>query len=111
MTSKETLAIHCLKKWNILPLYSQYIFSLSIFVVTKIDAFKSTSAIHSIKSRPGFDLHPPTTNLTKGQKAVYYCRIKMFNNLPLNIKQLSHDTNKIKLALKKVSSSRIFSGI
>jgi len=80
-----------------LPLYSQYIFSLSKFVVKNADAFKLTSAIHSINSRPGFDLHHPT----KGQKAVYYCRIKMFNNLPLNIKQLSHDTNKNKLDFKK----------
>jgi len=99
--SKETLTIYCLKKLNILPLYSQHIFSLSTYVVKYTDAFKSTSAIHSINCRPGFDLHPPTTYLTKGQKAVHYCRIKLFNNLPLNIKQLSHDTNKIKLALKK----------
>jgi hypothetical protein len=88
---------------SMLPLYSQYIFSLSKFVVKNTDTIKFTSAVHSINSRPSFDLHPPT----KGQKAVYYCRIKMFNNLPLNIKQ----TNKIKLDLKKVSSSRIFSGI
>jgi hypothetical protein len=90
-----------------LPLYSQYIFTLSKFVVKNTDALKLTSAMHSINSKPGFDLPPPT----KGQKAVYYCRIKMFNNLPPNIKQLSHDTHKIKLDLKKVSSSRIFSGI
>jgi uncharacterized protein (DUF1501 family) len=44
-----------------------------------------------------FALHPLTTNLTKAQKAVL---IKIFNNLPLSIKQLSHDPNKFKLALK-----------
>jgi len=55
--------------------------------------------MQSINTRPGFDLHPPT-NLTKAQKAVYYFRIKIFN-LPLNIKQLSHKTNKFKLAFKK----------
>jgi len=81
------------KKLNILPLYSQYIFSLSTFVVKNIDAFKSNFAIHSINIRQSFDLYPPTINLTKAQKAVYYSRIKIFNNLQLNIKQLYHDTN------------------
>ena len=89
------------KKFNILPLYSQYIFPLSSFVVKKIDAFKSNSAMLSINTKQGFDLHPPTTNLKKAQKGVYYCGIKIFSNLPLNIKHLLHVTNKFKLALSK----------
>ena len=77
---------------NILPFYSQYIFSLSALVVKNTDAFKSNTAIHSINNRQGSDLHPPT-NLTNSQEALYYSGIKIFNNLPLNIKQLSHDTH------------------
>jgi len=38
-------------KLNILPLYSQYIFSLSTFVVKNTDASKSNSEIHSINTR------------------------------------------------------------
>ena len=63
-----------------------------------VDAFKSNSAVHTINTRQSFDLHPPTINLTKAQNAVL---IKTFNNLPLDIKQLSHDTDNFKLALKK----------
>jgi hypothetical protein len=70
-------------------------------VVKNTDAVKSDSAIHSTNTRQGFDLHSPTTNLIKAQKPVYYSRIKLFNNLPFNIKQLPHDTNKFKLALTK----------
>jgi len=33
------------------------------------------------------------TNLAKAHEAVYYSGIKIFNNLPLIIKQSSHDTN------------------
>jgi hypothetical protein len=40
----------------------------------------------------------PTTDLAKAQKAVL---IKTFNNLPLNIKQSSHDTDKFQMSLKK----------
>jgi hypothetical protein len=55
------------KKLNILPFYSQYIFLLSTFVVMNTDAFKFNFAIDTINPRQGFDLHPPTTNLTKAQ--------------------------------------------
>jgi len=64
------------KKLNILPLYSQYIFPLSAFVVTNMDAFKSNSAIHSINTKQGFDLHPLTTNLTKAQKEYIAVELK-----------------------------------
>jgi hypothetical protein len=37
---------------------------------------------------------------TFGPHWVYYSRIKIYNNLPLMIKHLYHDTNKFKLALK-----------
>jgi hypothetical protein len=43
------------KKLNILPVYSQYIFSLPTFVVKNIDAFKSDSAMNSINTRQDFD--------------------------------------------------------
>jgi hypothetical protein len=86
---------------NILPLYSQYIFPLSTFVVKNIDAFKSNSALHSINTKQGLDLHPPTINLTEAQKAAYYCGIKIFSNLSQNFKHLSQDSNKMILALKK----------
>jgi len=43
------------KQLNILPLYSQYIFSLPTFAVKNTDAFKQNSVIHSINIRQGFD--------------------------------------------------------
>ena len=90
------------KELNIFPLYSQYIFSLSTFVVKNTDTFKLNFAIHTINTRRDFNLHPPTTNLIKAQKGVnYYSGINIFDNLPLNIRKFSHYTNKFKLALNK----------
>ena len=58
--------------------------------------------MHGINTTQGFDLNPPTTNDTSTKSSVlYYSGIKISNNLPLNIKHLSQDTNKFKLALKK----------
>jgi len=77
-----------LKKLEILPLYSQYIYSISIFVIKNKHLFYTSNQIHSIHIRFKTTLHPPTANLTKFQKGVYYSAIKIFSNLPHEIKDL-----------------------
>ena len=42
---------------NILPLYTQYILSLLLFVVENINMFKSNSVVHSINTRHCSDLY------------------------------------------------------
>jgi len=82
------------KKLNILPLYLQYTLSLLLFVVTNIDEFTTNSEVHAINTRHRSDFHPPSINLSKHQKAVYYSGIKIFNHLPQNIKNLSWNVKK-----------------
>ena len=89
------------KKLEILPLYSQYIFSISIFVIKNKHLFYTNKQIHSIHTRFKANLHPPTANLTKFQKAVYYSAIKIFNNLRHNIKDLANETVLFWIALKR----------
>jgi hypothetical protein len=72
-----------------------------------MDIFILNSDIHSIHPRQGLDLHHPTCKLTEVQKGVSYCGIRIFNNLPQNIKNLSYDVNKFKYALK-ISSYGLF---
>ena len=55
------------KKLEILPLYSQYIFSLSIFVIKNKHLFSTNYQIHSVHTRYKTNLHPPIANLTKFQ--------------------------------------------
>ena len=72
------------KKLNILPLHSQYILSLLVFVVKNIHEFTTNSDVHTINTRHKSDLHPPSIKLPKYQKEVYYSVIKIFNYLPAN---------------------------
>jgi hypothetical protein len=67
-------------KLNILPLHSQYILPLLLFVVKNVEEFISNSEVHSINTRHRSDLYPPSTKLTKYQKAVYYSGIKLFSH-------------------------------
>ena len=92
------------KKLGILPLQSQYIFSLLIFVVKNKDLFKTNSDIHSFNTRFNHDLHIPTANLAAFQKGAWYSGVKVYNHLPLPLKHLSHDGFKFKAAFKKISS-------
>jgi hypothetical protein len=66
-----------LKKLEILSLYSQHVFSISVFVIKNKHLFYINNQIHSIHTRFKTNLHPPTANLTKFQKAVYFSAIKI----------------------------------
>jgi hypothetical protein len=89
------------KALNILPFYSQCIFSISVFIVKNMDKYVTNSDIHNINTRQRFELHYPTCKSTKVQKGVSYTGIRIFKNLPQSIKNLSQDLNKFKYSLKK----------
>ena len=96
------------KKLNILPLHSQYILSLLLFVVKNMDLYTINFDVHSINTRDRSDLHFPSVKLTKYKKGVYYSGIKMFNSLPQSIKKLAGNMKKFKLTLKKFLLTGLF---
>jgi len=85
------------KNLKILPLQSQYIYSLSLFVIDNGDYFRVNSEIHNINKS---NLHLPISNLSVCQKGTYYIGIIVFNSLPCQIKEISHNRNQFKHALK-----------
>jgi len=72
-----------------------------MFVVKNKDFFKKNSDSHSFNTRFNYDLHVPVANLAVFQKGVRYSGIKIYNHLPLTLKQLSPDIPKFKVALKR----------
>jgi hypothetical protein len=89
------------KKLGILPLYSQHIFSLLLFVVRNRDLYITNQEIHGINTRYNTDLHFTTAKLTVFQRGAYFVGIKLFNHLPINIKCLSNEIELFKPALKR----------
>jgi hypothetical protein len=59
------------KKLNILPLHSQYILSILLFVVTNINMFKSNPMVRTIDMRHSSDLYLPSAHLSKVSTGVY----------------------------------------
>ena len=80
---------------EILPLPSQYILSLLLFMIRNKNQFQINSKIHQLNTRQHANLHQPSVNATKNQKGVHCIGVKVFNMLPFYIKAVSHSPKKI----------------
>jgi hypothetical protein len=85
------------KEMEILPFYSQYMFSLLMYVVKNKQLFTKNWEIHSHNTRTTNNLHIPAVNTTKYKKGAYYMGSKIFNQLPNYIKNIA---NKVRLSKK-----------
>jgi hypothetical protein len=66
------------------------------------------SEIHAINAHYNYNFHLPSTNLTLVQKGAHCSGSKVFNQLPKNIKSLSHDLKRFKSVLKGFLTERTF---
>lgn len=73
------------KKLNVLPLQSQYILSLVLFVINNKNQFAANSEVHRINTKNKSNFHQPLSILTSFQKGPYFV-IKVFSHLPGHIK-------------------------
>ena len=85
---------------KILPLPSQYIFSLLSFMIRNKNQFPVKSEIYHYDTRQHANFHQPSVNVTKFQKGVSNLGAKVFNRLPSNIKMESDNPKKFKMALQ-----------
>jgi hypothetical protein len=63
------------KKLQILPLYSQYMYSLLVFVVINTDVFKLNSDVHNFDARYNNNFHLPSAQFKLFKKGVFYSHI------------------------------------
>jgi hypothetical protein len=99
------------KKSYVLPLHSQYIFSIPLFIVKNRPLSNTNSDLHNFNTRTSHDLHPPTANFTLFQKGIYYSGVKISNLLLSALKQLSYDVKKFKTALRGFLLANYFSSL
>ena len=71
-----------------MPLTSQYNLSLLMFAVKK-KLFSTNTENHNIETRQRNNLYLPQVKLTIYQKGAYYWGIKLFNNSPLETKNVA----------------------
>ena len=76
------------KRLKILPLQSQYLLSLLLFVAENVDYFRLNWEIYGFNTKNKSNLHLPHSKLTVFQRGPHYSGIKAFNNLPTYVKNL-----------------------
>jgi hypothetical protein len=76
--------------------------SLLIFVVQNKNLFLTNNEIHNLDTRQRNNLYLPQANLNVYQKGTYYSGINIFNNLPLEIKNVAGNPKKFKIAPKRL---------
>ena len=79
-----------------------------MFVVQNNTLFLTNTENYNLDTRQRNNLHFPQANLTIYQKGACYSGIKIFNNLPLEIKNVAGNKKKFKIALKKILYSYSF---
>jgi len=89
------------RTFKILPLQSQYILSLLLFVIDNKDHFRRNSEVNHINTRNKSSLHQPLSNLLIYQKVAYYNGIRVFNSQPPQIRELFHNRHHFKHILKE----------
>jgi hypothetical protein len=89
------------KEMKILPLCSQYIFSLMLYVVNNRHLFTKILSFTILILDRITTYTPPVTSLTKVQKGAYYSGTKIYNHLPTSIKELSNEQKPFRSALKR----------
>jgi hypothetical protein len=99
------------KKLQILPLQSQYIFTLLHSVAKKRNYFISNTDTHDTDTRYNYNLYLPSTNLSIVQEGVLFSGSKVYNQLPLNIKLLSKDIKVFKSSLRSFLIENVFYSI
>jgi hypothetical protein len=87
---------------KILPLPLPYIFSLAKFIVSNKGLFMENSELYNINIRNNSNLYHPSSHQTISQKGPYYIGIKVYNNIPAQIKMLSCNIKQFKTALMNV---------
>jgi hypothetical protein len=94
-----------------LPLQSQYIFPLLLFVAKKRNYFIANTDSNDTDTCYNYNLYLPSTNLSIVQKGVLFSGSKIYNQLPLNIKLLSKDIKVFKSSLRSFLIENIFTAL
>jgi hypothetical protein len=81
---------------EILPFYSQYIYSFLMYVMNNKHSFTKNLEIHSHNTRFANNPHVPAANITKYKKGAHYMGSMIFNHLPNHIKSLVNEKKAFK---------------
>jgi hypothetical protein len=96
---------------EILPFYSQYIFSLLLYVVNNKYLFTKNLEVQNHNTNSASNFHLIITHLNTYQKGAHYMGISIFNHLPTHIQSVVNEIQVLKLDFKWFLLSNSFYSI
>jgi hypothetical protein len=84
------------KQLGVLPLKSQYILSVLLFVLKNKDRFIINYDSHGIPTRQSKNFRLPSACTSIYQLGVQYSGIKLFNKLPTDLKESTNNAKQFK---------------
>jgi hypothetical protein len=96
------------KRLEILTLPCEYIFSLLNFITNNEEHFQNIANVYSVNTKYRHYLHKQTANLSCFQKSAYYAGIKIFSNLPCELRSRMNEKALFKTALKQYLHTHTF---
>jgi hypothetical protein len=84
---------------NILPLSSQYIYSLMMFVIKSREIFDTNRDCYEIDTRQNMNIHVYQVKLAKYGNGVCHMAVRIYNGLSTKLKIISNNPNKFKASL------------
>ena len=96
------------RRLKILPLASHYVLSLMLFIIKNKNLFTLISEHHATRTRQLSNLYQPMTTMTTYQRGIHYMGVKIFNNLPQSIKEVSNNAREFENCLKRFLHTHSF---
>jgi hypothetical protein len=96
------------KQLGVLPLKSQYILSILLFVVKNKVYFITNYERHGVSTRQSKNFHVPSASTSIYQRGVEYSGVKLFNKLPTDLKECVDNVKKFKSLLKTYLTTLCF---
>jgi hypothetical protein len=89
------------REMKILPLRSQYIYSLTMFVIKNSDIFDTNMDCYEINTTHNMNIHMNQVNLAKYGYRVYHTAVRIYNGLPNKLKANFNDPKQFEVSLKE----------
>jgi hypothetical protein len=79
-----------------------------LFVLKNRKLFTTNYDTQNLQTRQSNNLYPPASTLAMYQKGVYFTGIKLFNNLPPEIKETVGSPKQFKISLRRYLVAHCF---
>jgi hypothetical protein len=96
------------RRLEILPLASQYILLLMLFVIKNKNFFTLNSDHFTVSTRQVNNFRQPMTTFTAYQRGIHHMGIKIFNSLPHSIKDAFNNARNFEICLKRFFTRILF---